>query len=187
MMKMLSNMTMTLIEMILLVLMIMTIMITMRMTTLLFQHDLHLGWGGEACGLWNWRGPLWLCCFQLWHQLQELQSQSFHNREMVQWCFVIRPRRWIVTIPSLDQWLATIGNHWKTIVSNEKTIEKPSVPMVCQTQNHWKTIVSKGKTIEKPLVPMVGQTKTIEKPSSLREKTIEKPLLPMVCQTKNHR
>ena len=86
-----------------------------------------------------------------------------------------RPRRWIVTIPSLDQWLATIGNHWKTIVSNEKTIEKPSVPMVCQTQNHWKTIVSKGKTIEKPLVPMVGQTKTIEKPS-----------LPMVCQTKNH-
>ena len=88
---------------------------------------------------------------------------------------IIRPRRWIVTIPSLDQWLATIGNHWKTIVSNEKTIEKPSVPMVCQTQNHWKTIVSKGKTIEKPLVPMVGQTKTIEKPS-----------LPMVCQTKNH-
>ena len=26
----------------------------------------------------------------------------------------IRPERWIVTIPSLDQWLATIGNHWKT-------------------------------------------------------------------------
>ena len=23
----------------------------------------------------------------------------------------IRPERWIVTIPSLDQWLATIGNH----------------------------------------------------------------------------
>ena len=103
---------------------------------------------------------------------------TFLNVEHVNWLQCItwgRPRRWIVTIPSLDQWLATIGNHWKTIVSNEKTIEKPSVPMVCQTQNHWKTIVSKGKTIEKPLVPMVGQTKTIEKPS-----------LPMVCQTKNH-
>ena len=29
-----------------------------------------------------------------------------------------RPERWIVTIPSLDQWLATIGNHWKTIDTN---------------------------------------------------------------------
>jgi len=28
-------------------------------------------------------------------------------------------------------------NHWKTIVSNGKTIEKPSLPMVCQTKNHW--------------------------------------------------
>ena len=24
---------------------------------------------------------------------------------------ITRPRRWIVTIPSLDQWLTTIGNH----------------------------------------------------------------------------
>ena len=29
-----------------------------------------------------------------------------------------RPERWIVTIPSSDQWLATIGNHWKTIANN---------------------------------------------------------------------
>ena len=29
-----------------------------------------------------------------------------------------RPERWIVTIPSSDQWLATIGNHWKTIATN---------------------------------------------------------------------
>ena len=29
-----------------------------------------------------------------------------------------RRRRWIVTIPSFDQWLATIENHWKTIGCN---------------------------------------------------------------------
>ena len=67
-----------------------------------------------------------------------------------------RPERWIVTIPSSDQWLATIGNHWKTIVSNgwrtikplknhcyqwfldPKTIGKPLLPMVLVTKNHWK-------------------------------------------------
>ena len=45
--------------------------------------------------------------------------------------------------------------------------------MVGQTQNHWKTIVSDGKTIEKPLLPMDGQNKTIEKPSSLMEKPLK--------------
>jgi len=99
---------------------------------------------------------------------------------------VTRPRRWIVTIPLLDQWLATIVNHWKTIVSNGKTNEKPLVPMVCQTQNHWKTIVSNGKTIEKPLVPMVRQTQNHWKTIVYNGKTIEKPSLPMVCKTKNH-
>ena len=98
----------------------------------------------------------------------------------------IRPRRWIVTIPSLDQWLATIGNHWKTIVSNGKTIEKPLVPMVCQTQNHWKTIVSNGKTIEKPIGTNGWPDQNHWKNIVSNRKTIGKPSLPMVCQTKNH-
>ena len=37
----------------------------------------------------------------------------------------IRPERWIVTIPLLDQWLATIGNHWKTIATNGFGDQKP--------------------------------------------------------------
>ena len=43
-------------------------------------------------------------------------------------CFGERPRpeRWIVTIPSSDQWLATIGNHWKTIATNGIGHQKPS-------------------------------------------------------------
>ena len=38
---------------------------------------------------------------------------------------VTRPERWIVTIPSSDQWLATIGNHWKTIATNGFGDQKP--------------------------------------------------------------
>ena len=37
-----------------------------------------------------------------------------------------RPERWIVTIPSSYQWLATIGNHWKTITTNGFGDQKPS-------------------------------------------------------------
>ena len=62
----------------------------------------------------------------------------------------------------VGQWLATIGNHWKTIVSNggqtikplknycyqwfldPKTIEKPLLPMVLVTKNYWITIASNG-------------------------------------------
>ena len=36
-----------------------------------------------------------------------------------------RPERWILTIPSSDQWLATIGNHWKTIATNGFGDQKP--------------------------------------------------------------
>ena len=36
-----------------------------------------------------------------------------------------RPERWIITIPSSDQWLATIGNHWKTIATNGFGDQKP--------------------------------------------------------------
>ena len=38
---------------------------------------------------------------------------------------VPRPERWIVTIPLSDQWLATIGNHWKTIATNGFWTPKP--------------------------------------------------------------
>ena len=51
----------------------------------------------------------------------------------------IRPERWIVTIPSSDQWLATIGNHWKTIASNG-----------FWTKIHWKTIATNGFGDQKP-------------------------------------
>ena len=39
---------------------------------------------------------------------------------------IFRPEQWIVTIPSSDQWLATIGNHWKTIATNSFGDQKPS-------------------------------------------------------------
>ena len=44
----------------------------------------------------------------------------------------VRPEQWIVTIPLSDQWLATIENHLKTIVSNG-----------CQTTKPLKTICTK--------------------------------------------
>ena len=55
-----------------------------------------------------------------------------------------RPQRWIVTIPSLDQWLPTIGNHWKTIVSNGCRTTKPLKNHWHYTKNHWKTIGTNG-------------------------------------------
>ena len=71
-------------------------------------------------------------------------------------CNSTRPERWIVTIPSSDQWLATIGNHWKTIATNgfgdKKTIEKPLLVMVFGP-----------KSIGKPLLPMVLETKNHRK------------------------
>ena len=65
-----------------------------------------------------------------------------------------RPERWIVTIPSSDQWLASIENYWKTVVSNGcqttkhwKTIGTNGF----QTKNHWKTIATNGFGDQKPL------------------------------------
>ena len=49
----------------------------------------------EAC--------LHLCSIQYGQHWKEVRSRP----ELT----LLRPRRWIVTIPSLDQWLATIGNH----------------------------------------------------------------------------
>jgi len=63
-----------------------------------------------------------------------------------------RPERWIVTIPSSDQWLATIGNHWKTIVSNGRRTIKP-------LKKHFYQWFLDPKTIGKPLLPMVLVTK----------------------------
>jgi len=80
----------------------------------------------------------------------------------------LRPERWIVTIPSLDQWLATIENHWRTIVSNGCRTSKP-------LKNHWYQWILDQKPLEKTLLPMF-----------FGPRTIGKPLLPMVLETKNH-
>ena len=47
-----------------------------------------------------------------------------------------RPRRWIVTILSFDQWLATIEKPLSPMVARPKTIAKPSSPMVARLKNH---------------------------------------------------
>ena len=80
-----------------------------------------------------------------------------------------RPERWIVTISSSDQWLATIGNQWKTIATNGFWTQKP-------LENHCYQWFWWPKTIEKPLLAMF-----------FGPKSIGKPLLPMVLETKNHR
>ena len=48
----------------------------------------------------------------------------------------VRLERCIVTIASLDQWLATIENHHYQWLTDQKTIEKPLVPMVEQLPFH---------------------------------------------------
>ena len=62
----------------------------------------------------------------------------------------VRPDRWIVTIPSSDQWLATIGNHWKTIATNGFWTQKP-------LENHCYKWFLNGFWSSKPLVAMVFQ------------------------------
>ena len=47
-----------------------------------------------------------------------------------------RPERWIVTIPSFDQWLATIEKPLSPMVARPKTIAKPSSPMVARLKKH---------------------------------------------------
>ena len=42
----------------------------------------------------------------------------------------IRLQRWYITIPSSDQWCATIKNHHFQWLSYPKTIGKPLIPMV---------------------------------------------------------
>ena len=74
-----------------------------------------------------------------------------------------RPERWIVTIPSSDQWLATIENHWKTIVSNGCQTTKPLKNHLYQwfsdqkpLENHCYQWFWRLKTIVKPLTSMVA-------------------------------
>ena len=103
-----------------------------------------------------------------WHNfISKYKSWKTQNRW--QHCRLTRPRRWIVTIPSLDQWLPTIGNHWKTIASNGCRTTKPLKTHWHYTKNHWKTIGTNGLPDQKPLVSMV-----------FRPKTTVKPLIPMV-------
>ena len=51
-------------------------------------------------------------------------------------CVPIRPDRCIVTIASLDQWLATIEKHCHQWLADWKTIEEPLVPMIEQVPFH---------------------------------------------------
>ena len=82
-----------------------------------------------------------------------LSEQPGGKLRKINFCeFRTRPERWIVTIPSSDQWLATIGNHWKTIVSNGWRTIKP-------LKNHCYQWFLDPKTIGKPLLPMVLVTK----------------------------
>ena len=69
----------------------------------------------------------------------------------------IRPERWIVTIPSSDQWLATIENHRKTIVSNGCQTTKP-------LKNHWYQWFSDQKPLENHCYQWFWRPKTIVKP-----------------------
>ena len=68
-----------------------------------------------------------------------------------------RPERWIVTIPSSDQWIATIENHWKTIVSNGCQTTKP-------LKNHWYQWFSDQKPLENHCYQWFWRLKTIVKP-----------------------
>ena len=55
-------------------------------------------------------------------QLRYYVKQDHHKMSYIS----LRPERWSVTIPSSDKWLATIGNHWKTIATNGFGDQKPS-------------------------------------------------------------
>ena len=68
-----------------------------------------------------------------------------------------RPERWIVTILSSNQWLATIENHWKTIVSNGCQTTKP-------LKNHWYQWFSDQKPLENHCYQWFWRLKTIVKP-----------------------
>ena len=81
---------------------------------------------------------------------------------IVSWWLSTRPERWIVTIPSSDQWLATIGNHWKTIDINGFWTQKPLENHCYQwfwwqkpLKNHYLQWFWRPKTIVKPLISMV--------------------------------
>ena len=58
-----------------------------------------------------------------------------------------RLQRWYITIPSSDQWCATIENHRYQWLSYPKTIGKPLIPMVSPQPFHSMVMVTL-KTIE---------------------------------------
>ena len=78
-----------------------------------------------------------LCVLKQTHTRKKSFSSNFQNPKfaitvcccsVTKWSessIVDRPERWIVTIPLSDQWLATSGNHWKTIATNGFGDQKP--------------------------------------------------------------
>ena len=69
-------------------------------------------------------------------QLKSESSWSFKATLSFRLYNPTRPERCIVTIASLDQWLATIEKHRHQWLADWKTIEKPLVPMVEQVPFH---------------------------------------------------
>ena len=64
----------------------------------------------------------------------EVISDQFDHLKVIGFRVSVRPQRWIVTIPSLDQWLQTIENHHHSIGTNG-----------CHTiKNHCHSIGSNG-------------------------------------------
>ena len=131
----------------------------------------------------------------------ESQKGLISEVSFVRWAQVPQlDKEWMVTIPSLDQWLATIGNHWKTIdtngptvknhwetiVSNGKTIGKTIDTNGPTVKNHWKNIVSYGKTIGKTIDTNGPTIKNHWKTIVPNEKTIGKTIDTNGWHVKNH-
>ena len=82
-----------------------------------------------------------------------------------------RPERWIVTIPSFDQWLATIEKPSSPMVARPKTIAKPSSPMVARLKKHRGQWLIDQKPLKK--IGTNGFFQTIHSMAMVTLKTID--------------
>ena len=95
---------------------------------------IHFWYEGFSCTGFQGRKSLSSSWFNLCKALSRMEScldqlfrwvSSYSYSSCWLASYKFRPKRWIVTIPSSDQWLATIGNHWKTIATNGFGDQKP--------------------------------------------------------------
>ena len=94
--------------------------------------------------------------------LIELDRRTLVGLEMFQPRAGHRPQRWIDTIPSFDQLLATIEKPLSPMVARPKTNAKPSNPMVASLKNHRDQWLIDQKPLEKLLIPMVASKPFIQ-------------------------